>query len=666
MCGIVGQIGPGACDREQLLAMMGMLTHRGPDEAGLLVNHGLAFGHLRLSIVDLEHGQQPMSTVDGRYWITFNGEIFNHVELRQELERVGQVFRTRCDTEVVLNAFRAWGPACLDRFNGQWAFALWDRVTGTVFLARDRFGVRPLFYSILADGHTVVFASEMKAILADRRISREWDPRGLRDVVTCWACEDDRTPLGAIRQLPAGSWMTIASGRREIRKWWEADYSPDVVDWSRTDESWREELRATLDEACRLRLRADVAVGTYLSGGLDSSVISWLSKTNHQPNLQTFSIGFRDAGYDESEFQNLVAREIGTEHHSLSVDRDRIAEDFARTIWHTETPIHRTAPVPLMQLSRLVQSAGLKVVLTGEGADEVFGGYDQFRENKIRRFWARSPASKWRRRLLDRLEPNVPRSGPRTRAFWYAFYQEGLADTHRAGYSHHPRWRNGMSLVPLLRHDGDRRDGPHADWIERVEATVPEGFRAWDPLSKAQYWEIRQFLGGYLLSSQGDRISMANSVEGRYPFLDVNLFELSRRIPSQKKLRVLREKDILKQTFRDNLPRAIVERRKYPYRAPDALALYRGARREPLLESLSPEGVRKRGLFHVDAVRKLLERVERSEDPPARDNMALVLVYSAHLFHDLFVEAAMQPAPLPPLRTSVDLSQTSNQVECIS
>jgi asparagine synthase (glutamine-hydrolysing) len=460
--------------------------------------------------------------------------------------------------------------------------------------------------------------------------------------------------------------MRITGGSREIRKWWDIDFTPDAVDWSRSDESWREELRSTLDEACRVRLRADVTVGTYLSGGLDSSVISWLSKTNHQPNLQTFSIAFRDAGYDESEFQRLVATEIGTEHHSLSVDRDQIAQDFRQAIWHTETPIHRTAPVPLMQLSRLVRNAGLKVVLSGEGADEVLGGYDQFKENKIRRFWARFPASASRRRLLDRLEPNVPRSGPRTRAFWYAFYQEGLADTHRAGYSHHPRWRNGTRLVPLLRHDDDGLDRQGSGWVEQVESTVPAGFQEWDPLCQAQYWEIRQFLGGYLLSSQGDRVSMANSVEGRYPFLDVKLFELSRRMPPRKKLRVLREKDVLKSAFRADLPRTIVERPKYPYRAPDAVALYRGALQDRLLESLSPDGVRTRGLFHGEGIRKLLDRVQRSDDPPARDNMALVLAYSTHLFYDLFVEAAMQPATLPPLRTSVDLSQTLNQVECIS
>jgi asparagine synthase (glutamine-hydrolysing) len=663
MCGIVGQIGPAACGREPLLRMMGMLTHRGPDEAGFFLDEQLAFGHLRLSIVDLACGQQPMSTADGRYWITFNGEIFNHVELRRELEAAGRRFRTRSDTEVVLVAFDAWGPGCLDRFNGQWAFAIWDRDTRSAFLARDRFGVRPLFYTVLGDGRTMLFASEVKALLADPRVPRSWDTQALVDIFACWATEADRTPFAGIRQRPAGSWMRVSDGAVDRRKWWDGDYSPDVGDQSRRDEEWQEELRAALDEACRLRLRADVTVGTYLSGGLDSSITTWLSKTRHQPNLQTFSIGFRDAGYDESQFQTLLANALQTEHHSVSVSREDIARDLRRAVWHTETPMHRTAPVPLMRLSRLVRDSGLKVVLTGEGADEVLGGYDQFKEQKIRRFWARAPRSAWRRRLLDRIEGNVPRTSARTRAFWYAFYEQGLTETDRAGYSHHPRWRNGLSLLPLLADGGVASRDPR-EWITQVESTAPTGFAAWDPLSQAQYWEIRQFLAGYLLSSQGDRVAMANSVEGRYPFLDINVFNLARRMPPRLKMRVLREKDLLKRTFRASLPAAIVQRPKYPYRAPDAMALIHGPCRGEVLDSLGPDAVARRGLFRPDAVGRLLDRVQRTEQPAARDNMALVLAYSAHAVHDQLMDAVPHPAALPPLTTCVDLRADAPRVEC--
>jgi asparagine synthase (glutamine-hydrolysing) len=388
-----------------------------------------------------------------------------------------------------------------------------------------------------------------------------------------------------------------------------------------------------------------------------------LSKTRHQPDLKTFSIGFRDADYDESRFQTLLAQELGTEHHAVTVTREEIATNLRKTIWHTETPMHRTAPVPLMRLSRLVRDTGLKVVLTGEGADEVFGGYDQFKENKIRRFWARSPASPWRRRLLDRIEGNVPRTGRRTRAFWYAFYEQGLGETHRPGYSHHPRWRNGLSLWPLLA-DSEVAARDPREWVAEVEATVPTGFDRWDPLSQAQYWEIRQFLAGYLLSSQGDRVSMANGVEGRYPFLDIDVFELSRRMPPRLKLRVLREKDVLKRAFRSALPAAIVQRTKYPYRAPDAMALVHGQCRNEVVESLSAGAVARRGLFQPDAVGRLLDRVQRTEEPAARDNMALVLVYTAHAAHDQLIEGVLQPAALPPLTTRVDLRPVARRMEC--
>jgi asparagine synthase (glutamine-hydrolysing) len=663
MCGIVGQIGPSACGREPLLRMMGMLTHRGPDEAGFLLDDEVAFGHLRLSIVDLTSGQQPMSTADGRYWVTFNGELFNHVELRRELEAAGHRFRTKSDTEVLLTAFHAWGPQCLDRFNGQWAFAIWDRDTRTAFLARDRFGVRPLFYTMVDDGRTLLFASEVKALFADSRVRRGWDREGLADVLASWATEGDRTPFAGVHQLPAGSWMRLANGRFETRKWWDVDYSPDVIDRSRSDESWQDELRSTLDEACRLRLRADVTVGTYLSGGLDSSITTWISKTRHQPDLKTFSIGFQDASYDESRYQTLLAGELGTEHHSISIGREEIAASLKRTVWHTETPMHRTAPVPLMRLSRLVRDTGLKVVLTGEGADEVLGGYDQFKEQKIRRFWARVPGSAWRRRLLDRLEGNVPRTGRRTRAFWYAFYEQGLRETDRPGYSHHPRWRNGLSLLPLLA-DQEIASRDPREWIARVEATAPAGLTSWDPLSQAQYWEIRQFLAGYLLSSQGDRVAMANGVEGRYPFLDINVFNLSRRMPPGLKLRGLREKDVLKRTFSGVLPASIVQRPKYPYRAPDALALIHGPCREEVVESLGAIPVARRGLFKPEAVTRLLDRVQRTEEPAARDNMALVLVYTAQAVHDQLIESPMQPAALPPLTTGVDLRSNGRREAC--
>jgi len=320
----------------------------------------------------------------------------------------------------------------------------------------------------------------------------------------------------------------------------------------------------------------------------------------------------------------------------------------------------------MMRLSNEVRSSGIKVVLTGEGADELLGGYDQFKEDKIRRFWASHPGSAWRKLLLERVAGVVPKTNPRTRAFWYAFYGQGLDQTHRPGFSHHLRWRNGLSLLPLLDANQEHREPTESpipllshDWITEIENTVPSGFDRWSALSKAQYWESRQLLSGYLLSSQGDRMAMANSVEGRYPFLDVRLYELARRMPPNLKLHALTEKFILRKAFAGDLPVEITRRRKNPYRAPDALALYHGPLRERLLDILSPSGVKRRGLLNGKAIEKLLVRVSSNTEATARDNMALVLAYSSHLFHDLFIEGSICPQQLPPVRTHVDLRLVS-------
>jgi asparagine synthase (glutamine-hydrolysing) len=663
MCGIVGEIGPKACQRKQLLQMMGMLTHRGPDEAGFLIAPGVAFGHLRLSIIDLETGQQPMTTHDGRYWVVFNGEIYNHIELRKELEELGQTFLTRSDTEVLLNAYRAWGPACLERFNGQWAFALWDRQENSFFLARDRWGVRPLFYSVLPDGQTLLFSSEIKAILVDARVDRAWNPGALRNILSCWVSEADLTPLQAVRSLPPGWSLQVKNGKISARKWWEVNYSPDVIEWNRSLKSWCEEVSEVLSDACAIRLRADVPVGAYLSGGLDSSIIALLARNHHDNVLNTFSISFTDSDFDESAFQRVMADYLGTGHQCLSITRDLIAESFENAIWHTETPIYRTAPIPMMYLSRLVRTAGIKVVLTGEGADEIFGGYDQFKEDKIRRFWAKNPASQFRKRLLERIAATVPGTGTRNRDFWYAFFQKRLTETDAPGYSHFIRWYNGMSLWPMLSegfsfhsHRPVSQSHNTTDpWIDEITSSIPVGFKKWPALSKAQYWETRQLLSGYLLSSQGDRMAMANSIESRYPFLDVRVYELARRMPPNIKLRALQEKYVLKRAFRGILPETVVRRVKNPYRAPDSLALYHGNLRDRVLASLSGTSVRRHGLFREDAVSKLLNRLKTANHSSARDTMALVLIYSSHVFHDLFVEGRMIPEPIPRLRVCTEI-----------
>ena len=431
MCGIAGIVnlssGLGAPAVQRLTSMAAAISHRGPDEFGIYRDDAAGLAHARLSIIDLSTGQQPLSNETGTLWVVFNGEIFNYIEIRRELEAVGHRFRTRSDTEVIVHAYEQWGEAAFGRFNGQWAIALWDASRRALVLARDPFGVRPLF--ICRHGNRLYFASEVKAIFAaDAEIPRAFDPVGLDQVITFWTAVAPRTVFEGIEELPPAIVRTFVDGVVRDTRCYEPAYPRTEGEAFRgTLGDASEAVRAALTEATSLRmLRADVPVGSYLSGGLDSSLIASLALRAKAEKFCTFSLRFTDAEYDETEFQRLMAAHLGSDHREITVSRDDIAEVFPSVIRHAERPILRTAPAPLYLLSRLVHDAGIKVVLTGEGADEMFAGYDLFREAKVRRFWAQQPQSLARPLLLERLYPYLQRSPVRQRAMARQFFGQQL------------------------------------------------------------------------------------------------------------------------------------------------------------------------------------------------------------------------------------------------
>ena len=397
MCGFAGFLGEayGSGDPEALLSSMAAaIAHRGPDGQGVFAAPGVGLAHVRLSIVGLADGQQPMTSVDGRFTIVFNGEIFNYVELRDDLKARGIVFRTGSDTEVLLQLYALHGKDCLSRLNGDFAFAIWDARDRRLMLARDRMGVRPLFYT--RHKGALYFGSEVKALLQVPGIEAELDPFALDQIFTLWAPIPPRTAFKDIYELEPGHLLTAEGGRIDVRPYWSLDF-PDADDRAEADQgAMEEELRALLADATRLRMRADVPVGAYLSGGLDSSLITALAAPMAPNGLNTFSVTFDDAEHDESAFQMEVARALGTHHRAVASGSADIAASFPDVINFTERPVLRTAPAPLYRLSGLVRDAGMKVVLTGEGADEIFAGYDIFREARVRRFCARQPGSKIR------------------------------------------------------------------------------------------------------------------------------------------------------------------------------------------------------------------------------------------------------------------------------
>ncbi len=642
MCGIGGilsldgRMPPGF---DALGSMAAALGHRGPDEFGAYRDRFIGLAHARLSIIDLSTGQQPLANEDETLWIAFNGEIFNYLELRTELETLGHVFRTRSDTEVIVHAYEQWGDDAFPRFNGQWAVALWDSRKKRLVLCRDRLGIRPLYYC--EHGGRLLFASEVKAIFAaDATVPRMLDPQGLDDTFTFWSIVPPQSVFSGVRELEPAHVRTWHGGRVTDHAYWAPSYETRFR--GSLDEAV-EAVRAALLEATRLRmLRADVPVGSYLSGGLDSSLVAQMGREAMGGRFRTFSLRFADAEYDETPYQRAMAAELGSEHAEVMVEREDIARVFPEVIFHAERPILRTAPAPLFLLSRLVRQAGIKVVLTGEGADEMFAGYDLFREAKVRRFWARHPESTLRPRLLERLYPYLARSPVAQRAMTRQFFGRDLGAHREPGFSHAPRWQSAAALKRLFAKDF-RRSGA----TERLLGALPADFANWSPLGQDQYLEVRTLLSGYLLSSQGDRMLMANSVEGRFPFLDKNVVELANSLPPDYKLRVLDEKHVLKRASEGRVPATIRARKKQPYRAPDAAAFTTGP--EWVGDLLDDAAVKSAGIFEPRAVHQLWDKLKARGARGAfsnADNMAVTGVLSTQLLHQLFVRERPQFEPV--------------------
>lgn len=659
MCGIAGvfnrrpDLPPP--DRDQLTLMAGALRHRGPDEFGLYRDRQVGLAHARLSIIDLATGQQPLANERETVWVSFNGEIFNYVELRADLEARGHRFRTRSDTETIVHAWEEWGAQAFRRMNGQWAVAVWDSEARTLVLARDPFGVRPLHVAE-QDGR-LYFASEVKALFAAvPSLPRQLDAEGLDQIFTFWAPVAPRTAFAGIHEVEPGTVRCYTPTGVTV----ERSYDPGFP--ASADEGFRgsvdeaaERVRAALTDATGLRmLRADVTVGSYLSGGLDSSFIAALGLQAKGRGFATFSLRFADAEYDETPYQRAMSEFIGSDHHELVVTRDDIARVFPETITHTERPILRTAPAPLLLLSRMVRQAGVTVVLTGEGADEMFAGYDLFREARIRRFWARQPHSSWRPRLLERLYPYLSRSPVAQRAIAQQFFGQGLERAAAAGFGHDLRWRGATPLKRLLA--ADARVRPDFDAAADLTGGFPPAFGSWSPLAQDQYVEVVTLLSGYLLSSQGDRMLMANSVEGRFPFLDRQVAALAESLPADYKLRVLDEKHVLKRAARGVVPQTILDRPKQPYRAPDALSFAGDAARDWVDAVVSDRALREAGIFNPAAATQLIAKC-RARAAGGQfsnaDNMAVVAILSTQLLHEQFIRQR-PTATVPPLRTVVD------------
>ena len=642
MCGIAGvldwragEVGP---RQSELVAMIAQLHHRGPDGYGYLVQGPIGFAHARLSIIDIAGGNQPIFNEDRSIAVIFNGEIFNYIELRAELEQRGHRFYTHSDTEVIVHAYEQFGDDFVQRLNGQFAIALWDANAERLLLIRDRVGIAPLFYT-QAEGR-LLFASEVKALLPALPSKPTLNPLALDQIFTFWSPLGSHSLFDKVLALEPGTLLIADRQGQRIRRYWDWEFpqSPDEL-WQGNEEQLADELRDLLIDATQIRLRADVPVGAYLSGGLDSSVITSLIHNHSQTPLRTFSIGFEEQSFDESHFQRQMIEHLGADHsHVVCSNRD-VGELLPDTIWHTETAILRTAPVPMRRLSRLVREQGFKVVLTGEGSDEVLGGYDIFKEAKIRQFWAQQPQSEWRPRLLKSLYPYLDVSSSRSQIYLQNFYGIGLDQPNSPVFAHLPRWDTTAKAKVFF--SDELQQTLRTQAIAELEAGLPAAMSQWAPLNRAQYIEAKLLMGNYLLCSQGDRMLMANSVEGRFPFLDHRVIEFASRLHPALKIKVLNEKYLLKQATKRYLPTSIWSRPKQPYRAPDAPSFVDQMTGTllPYAESLlSEETLRSYGYFDAKRVGMLVKKALRGGAIGYKDNQAVVGILTTQLWHHLFVQ----------------------------
>ncbi len=638
MCGIAGIVpdDPAKVPEKPLLERMATaLRHRGPDGFGFHVGPGIGLAHARLSIIDLSTGDQPIRNETGSVQVVFNGEIFNYLELCERLRTAGHCFYTQSDTEVIVHAYEQYGLDFVRELNGQFAIALWDAKTRRLVLARDRVGIRPLLYAQTRAGFA--FASEAKSLFAAGWLAPQLDPVGLAEVATFWACIPPRTMFQGVAALPPGHLAVLEEGRLNVRRYWDWSFTPLAEQREGRLEDSVEELRELLVDAVRLQLRADVPVGAYLSGGLDSSAVTAAIRRYTTTPLTTFSLTFADAEFDEREFQVEVANHLRTDHVMRPVEAREIGDALPRAMWHIESPVVRTAGVPLMLLADRVREAGYKVVLTGEGADEVFAGYDLFKEGKIRRFWSRNPDSSWRPLLLQRLYGYLANSPVARGALAGGFFGRALESADDPYFAHRPRWATTSRMLRLLGADcraAIDRECPLAGIADLAPRPNPN----WQALARDQYVEAHTLLSGYLLHAQGDRVAMAASIEGRYPYLDHRLIEFAGRLPARWKIRGLEEKYILRRAVADWLPPGIARRTKQPYRAPDSACFFRdGQPLDYVADALSARAVREAGCFEPSLVSRLTDKCRSGAAVGFGDNMAFVTVLTTQLLHRQFV-----------------------------
>lgn len=616
MCGIVGYMdlrGEARIEKEKLVRMADTITYRGPDSSGYFVTHNMGLGFRRLSIIDLFSGDQPIYNEDGSIVLICNGEIYNYVELKQRLTEMGHTFKTKSDVEVLLHLYEEEGEDFVKHLNGQFAFALYDRTNDCLILARDHFGINPLFYTIV-DG-LFIFASEIKAILEHPSVPREVDLTGLDQVFSFPGLVSPRTMVRGINSLKSGHRIVVRNSRVKVEEYWDLDYpKADEISYDKPESYYIDELEELLFRSIKLRLQSDVPVGFYLSGGLDSSLIAAaIGKVSNGNRRHSFSVGFTDKAICERDFQRQVARQVNSAHHEIMFDESEIIDRLSSMIFHCECPVKETYNTCSMALSEAARRAGIKVVLTGEGADEWFAGYVGYRFDSLRA------------RQTKNAHAELNGEGAMREQVWgdknivYEVNLTSLQQQNTELYSHevNDRFQQFHCLnQELVRKD--RLIGRHI-------------------LHQRSYLDFKLRLTDHLLADHGDRMALANSVEARYPFLDKDLVEFARTIPPDLKLRGWTEKYILKRIAERFIPKNVVDREKFGFRAPGSPYLIK-QNNEWINDLLSYDRIKRQGYFNPTVIENLKTRYSQDgfklNFPFESDLLNVVLTFG--IFLDVF------------------------------
>jgi asparagine synthase (glutamine-hydrolysing) len=627
MCGIAGFIDLWAAgkkgdaeERAQILdSMCRAIAHRGPDDQGTMVEEGVALGMRRLAIIDLAGGDQPISGETGSVTIVFNGEIYNYRDLQRELEARGHQFKTHSDTEAIVHAYEEFGPACIDRLRGMFVFAIWDQAAHSLFIARDRVGKKPLFYTLTAQG-TFIFASELKALLAHPEIEVEINLTAIDAYFTLGYVPDPLSVFRGVHKLAPGHHLLFTNGKVTEQQYWDFEFEPAA---SQREEDYLDELRRLLDESVRLRLIADVPLGAFLSGGIDSSVVVALMARNMGQPVKTFSIGFQEDSYNELEYARLTARQFGTDHHEFIVTPEicGVVDDL---VWHLDEPFADQAAIPNYVVSKLARDH-VTVVLSGDGGDELFAGYTRYVVERQRRAFARLPRGV-REGVMQPLSRRLPHGA------WGRNYLHNVSLEPITRYLDSVSVFSSLNRSLLYTEEFREKLGPGA-YAAQLFSGLSAKVNTEEPLDKLLYIDSKTYLPGDILTKV-DRMSMAVSLEARAPLLDHKLIDFVTRIPASMKLAGQETKHLFKRAVQDLIPPQILHRPKQGFGVPIQDWINQQLRQR-IRETLSEPRTRQRGYVNPHYVDVLLDEHERGRRDHSTSLWALLML---ELWHRQFVD----------------------------